>query len=191
MDVKREKLEQQINTIYRTTHIERRELEIALDRFNMVIYGKSSKSDQAVARVVKAEGSPIKGGGSVYLATLADGSVVESKNQVTLGYLTNYECEEELTDLVIQDLEPIRNLTVVDQFARKSFKMLQKEVFDRFEDKNIAIIHTEDEMLWSIAALRYIHELDIVFPDPFVNSIFRQSNNKKLAYINNNGRFNN
>ncbi len=146
------------------TVIHRPQHELAVGRWDFVVFGPDGKG-AATARVCVAEQGLIRQA-PVYLAALG-----ESGHGVTLGELTDDDCDPKMADLTIESIAPWRPIEIVSRRHDADLDPLRDRIFAEFEGANMGLVETPDEKVWGISAFRYLAECDEAFPDPVMRTI--------------------
>jgi len=152
------------------TIIHQRQRELALGRWDFLVFGPSTGARGAVLRVCVAEQMIIQEA-QIYLASVGDPDSIGHSGIMAIEELAGGDVSEDLHGLEVYHVAPLRPIAVTDKRRGPDLDRLREKVFEEFSDRNIAIIETPDEAAWSLSALKYLHECDDRFPDPVMSAI--------------------
>lgn len=166
-----ENLRRKVEETLEKTIIHQRQKELAIGRWDFVVFGPSSKVEGgAVLRVGIAEQMVIQNA-SIYIAAIGSPDAIGREGIMTIEELAGDDISDELRGLEVYHMSPIRPLQIVSKREGESLDKMRDIVFDEFGDSNTAIIETPDEAAWSLSALKYLDECDEYFPDPLISRI--------------------
>ena len=137
---------------------------------DFVVFGPSTKSNEAVLRVGVAEQAVIQDAG-IYVASIGDPQAVGHHGMISIEELTAGDVSEDLIGLEVYHVSPLRPISVVEKRAGESLDKMRDAVLEEFSSRNTAIIETPDEEAWSVSALKYLNECDELMPDPLISTI--------------------
>jgi hypothetical protein len=161
--------------------IHQRQRELVPGRWDMVVFGPSRKKKGGVLRALVAEQLVIQQA-SVYMASIGDPAIIGGPGMISLDELSGGDLSDELSGLEIYNISPIRPIDIVERREWDNFEKMRDLALKEFSDKNIALIETPDESAWSLAALKYLDQLDEIFPDPLMSVIRSTMRERSLDF---------
>jgi hypothetical protein len=167
---RREDTRKKLAEIIEGSIIHQRQRELAPGKWDVVVFGPSRKKKGSVLRVCVAEQMVIQNA-SVYLAAVGDPHLIGRPGMVTLEELAGGDLSEELYGLEVYNVSPIRPISVVEKRDGDDLDRMRELALKEFSDKNVTLIETPDEEAWSLAVLKYLDEIDDIFPDPLMSAI--------------------
>lgn len=170
LKAKKESVKLKVQETVENTIVHQRQKELALGRWDFVIFGPSVGKPGAVMRVCVAEQMLIQKA-SIYIAAVGDPEHLGFGGMMSIEELTGGDVAEELHGLEVYHVSPMRPMDVMEKREAADLDRMRDAILAEFADKNIAIIETPDEAAWGISALHYLDECDTHFPDPVISAI--------------------
>ncbi|VAX21502.1 hypothetical protein MNBD_NITROSPINAE02-2118 [hydrothermal vent metagenome] len=177
-----ESLRRKVDETLEKTIIHKRQKELAIGRWDFVVFGPSQKAGgDAVLRIGAAETMVIQNA-SIYVASIGSPEVIGHEGMMAIEELAGEDISDELRGLEVYHMAPIRPLQVVSKREGMSLDKMRDAVFDEFGDANTAIIETPDEAAWSLSVLKYLGECDEYFPDPLISRIRSRMRDTSISF---------
>jgi hypothetical protein len=167
---RREDTRKKLAEIIEGSIIHQRQRELAPGKWDVAVFGPNHKTKGAVLRVCVAEQMVIQNA-SVYLAAVGDPHLIGRPGMVTLEELAGGDLSEDLYGLEVYNVTPIRPISVVERRDGTDLDRMRELALKEFSDKNVTLIETPDEEAWSLAVLKYLDEIDDIFPDTVMSAI--------------------
>jgi len=163
------------------TVIHKRQAELALGRWDFVVFGPSHNKEETVLRVGVAEQAVIQNA-SLYVAALGDPATMGRSGMIPLKELAGGDLSEELADLEIYHVSPLRPLTITEKRKGPELSRMRDLSLKEFSDANLAIIETPDQEAWSLSVLKYLHQCDETLPDPVISEIRNRMSDTSITF---------
>ena len=163
---------------YEKTEIIQRQRELAVGRWDFVVFGESD-GNKTVLREGFAEHASIKRA-PIYIASLAQSGLTDV-NGIPVEEFIDEDIPEKYKGLEIIQVDPLRPLAIVKKENYSREKGADK-IFNEYEDVNIAIIRAPHETDWMISVMKYLNECDQNFPDSVQQAFVRQSSKNVFSY---------
>lgn len=170
MRAKRDDIRKKLAEIMEGSIVHHRQRELAPGKWDMAVFGPSRKKKGAVLRVCVAEQMVIQNA-SVYLAAVGDPHLIGRPGMALLEDLAGGDLPEDLYGLEVYNVTPLRPISVIEKRDGADIDSMRELALREFSDKNITLIETPDEEAWSLAVLKYLDEIDEIFPDPLMSAI--------------------
>lgn len=167
---RREDTRKKLAEIMEGSIIHQRQRELAPGKWDVAVFGPNRKTKGAVLRVCVAEQMVIQNA-SVYLASVGDPRLIGRPGMVTLEELAGGDISEDLYGLEVYNVTPLRPIDVIEKREAADLDRMREIALKEFSDRNMTVIETPDEEAWSLAVLKYLDELDEIFPDPLMSVI--------------------
>lgn len=167
---RREDTRKKLEEIIEGSVIHQRQRELAPGKWDVAVFGPCRKKKGAVLRVCVAEQMVIQNA-SVYLASVGDPRLVGRPGMVTLEELAGGDISEDLYGLEVYNVTPLRPIDVIEKRDGADLDRMRETALKEFSDRNVTVIETPDEEAWSLAVLKYLDEIDEIFPDPLMSVI--------------------
>jgi len=155
-----------VERVLAETVIHRRQMHVSDGVWPFVVFGPDADGN-AVIRTGSAEQMRIHAA-PVYIATLGGPHIPDSES-VPVDEIAAGDVPEELKDMKLVHISPLRPLAVTSKKRGASMKEAVNEVMDMYKGNDIAVIETPDESYWVLSVLKYLDETDRFFPDPVVS----------------------
>lgn len=177
----RGKTRRKVEEVFEKTVIHQRQRELAIGRWDFVIFGPKSDGRGATLRVCVAEQMVIQKA-SVYVAAVGDPETVGEPGMMSIEEFTDGDVSDDLRGLEIYHVSPLRPINVLEKREGDDLSRMRDKALEEFSERNIAVIETPDESAWGIAALKYLHECDEYFSDPLLNAIRSKMRDTSLDF---------
>ncbi len=163
------------------TIIHKRQAELALGQWDFVVFGPSRDKKETVLRVGVAEQAVIQNA-SLYIAALGDPATVGRPGMISLSELAGGDLAEELADLEIYHVSPLRPITITEKRKGPELSRMRDLSLEEFSDANVAIIETPDQEAWSLSVLKYLHQCDETLADPVISEIRNRMTDTSITF---------
>lgn len=165
-----EKVRRKVSETLEGTVIHRRQQELAIGRWDFVVFGAGEKKGSVITRVCVAEQAIIEKA-HTYIASVGDPAKVGRSGVMSIEEIAGGDIPDSLVGLDIYHMSPFRPIEILSLRKTRGLDCSRDLLFEEFGDKNIAIIETPDEAAWSVSALKYLDECDTFFPDPVMSHL--------------------
>jgi len=181
MRAREEKVRRKVEETLEKTVIHQRQADLALGRWDFVVFGPSTGEKRAVVRVGVAQQATIQSAG-VYVASVGDPAAIGFSGMMSIEELAGDDVSEELHGLEVYHVAPLRPLSVSEKRYGEDLDRMREKVLEDYSDVNTAIIETPDEQAWSLAALKYLNECDDLMPDPLISTIRKSMTDTSMKF---------
>ncbi len=174
-------IKRKVDETLQNTVIHQRQRELAIGRWDFVVFGPSPDKKHTVLRVCAAEHLIVQEA-AIYMASIGNPESVGMHGIMSIEELTGGDVSDELKGLEVYHVSPLRPIEVFSKQEGADIDRMRDKALEEFEDKNIAIIETPDESAWSLSALKYLNECDEMLPDPAISAIRSRMRDTSLDF---------
>jgi len=124
------------------TKVHQRQRELAIGRWDFVVFGPGADDKKAVLRVCVAEQMVIQDA-SLYMASIGDPSQVGKPGMISIEELAGGDVAEELRGLEVYHVSPLRPIAVTEKReGAAGVDRMRDLALEEFSSRNIAVIET-------------------------------------------------